>query len=202
MRVNINHLFPTPVIEYNIGRNFTEQEIEFMFSRKLKPNSTNSITLENKVLDSKELENIKSFVTECIKDYVDIAIAPKHKIHTYITESWVNVTEKGESHHIHKHPNSFISGVLYISADPEKDKILFHKKDSSYIFDVETDNFSLLNSNSWWLQAKSGVMYLFPSTLSHEVEKTTGDTVRVSLSFNTFIKGIIDTFMSTALTLE
>ena len=31
----------------------------------------------------------------------------------YLTESWVNKSEKGESHQMHTHPNSIISGSFY-----------------------------------------------------------------------------------------
>ena len=35
----------------------------------------------------------------------------------YITQSWVNVATKGENHHSHRHPNSMLSGVYYISPE-------------------------------------------------------------------------------------
>lgn len=198
----VHRLFPTPVIEYKLGREFTKQELNFMLTRDMKNNITNSVTVQSDILNFKEMENIKSFIIESIEDYVKTAICPKNNLTSYITESWLNITEKGQSHHPHTHPNGFISGVLYISADTEKDKIFFHRNNNLYILNVETDNFNDLNSYKWWMKASPGILYLFPSTLSHEVEITTSDVVRVSLSFNTFIKGVIDTHMSSALTLE
>jgi hypothetical protein len=46
----------------------------------------------------------------------------------YITQSWANYTKKNQYHHTHEHPNSFISGVLYINANEAHDKITMHKK--------------------------------------------------------------------------
>jgi uncharacterized protein (TIGR02466 family) len=202
MRVNINYLFPTPVIEYNIGRNFTEQEINFMFSRDLQKNIYNSVSAASNILESEELINLKVFISKCLEDYVKVALIPNNDVSPYITESWINVTKPGESHHRHMHPNSIISGVLYVSADKEKDRINFFRKDNMYILNVEAKEHTAINSSMWWLQAKPGTLYLFPSTLTHEVEETTSESLRISLSFNTFLKGVIDNSKSSSLVLE
>jgi hypothetical protein len=44
-----------------------------------------------------------------------------------LTQSWLNYTKPGQFHHKHAHPNSFISGVLYMKAARQRDKIYFYK---------------------------------------------------------------------------
>ena len=53
---------------------------------------------------------------------------------------------------------------------------------------LTTDNYNLYNSDSWWLEVEENSLILFPSSLTHAVEKIKTD-LRVSLSFNTFLKG-------------
>ena len=117
-------------------------------------------------------------------------VSPKHKIGLYTTESWLNFTKKGERHHKHHHPNSFISGVFYFNT-AKKDMICFHKK-SKNNFEIETDKFNLFNSNSWDLPVNSGQLVLFPSYLEHSVPVLKENVTRISLSFNTFIIGDIN----------
>ena len=48
-----------------------------------------------------------------------------------------------------------------------------------------------LNSESWWFEVGSGDLVLFPSNLEHMVETKVGNETRVSIAFNTFLKGHI-----------
>ena len=97
---------------------------------------------------------------------------------------------KGEFHHKHEHPNSFISGVLYIHTDSTKDKITFHRSGYKQL-QLATDTFDIYNSDSWWFNVKTGGLVLFPSSLTHHVEDVVADETRISLAFNSFIKGTL-----------
>jgi hypothetical protein len=78
--------------------------------------------------------------------------------------------------------------VLYIQAIKDDDRIYFHKSVYEQIV-VRTDNFNLYNSENWWLGVETGQLLLFPSSLVHSVVETV-DT-RISISFNTFLKGYV-----------
>jgi hypothetical protein len=88
------------------------------------------------------------------------------------------------------HPNSFVSGVFYPQSDKETDKIYFYK-DGYEPLKIPTQNYNNWNSDSWWLEADPGRLYLFPSSLNHMVETVNGTDTRISLSFNTFPVGIV-----------
>jgi uncharacterized protein (TIGR02466 family) len=102
----------------------------------------------------------------------------------------VKLYRKNQYHHKHQHPNSFISGVFYINSNKEFDKIKFFKEDYKTI-KPEVTNWNLYNSESWWFPVETGDIVLFPSSLSHCVEVKKGDNTRISLAFNTFVKGCV-----------
>jgi uncharacterized protein (TIGR02466 family) len=108
----------------------------------------------------------------------------------YITQSWANYTEQGQFHHKHAHPNSFISGVFYVQSDNAKDRIYFYKDGYSQL-KVPPKEWNLYNSDSWWFEAITGRLVLFPSSLTHMVVAVESEKTRVSLSFNTFLKGYV-----------
>jgi uncharacterized protein (TIGR02466 family) len=115
---------------------------------------------------------------------------PKNDIRAKITQSWINYTEKGEYHHKHRHPNSYLSGVLYINAKKPNDKIYFYKEGYRQ-FKFGIKEFNPFNSESWFFEVESLDIVIFPSHLEHMVVTAENNETRVSLSFNTFLSGNI-----------
>lgn len=147
------------------------------------------------------MAGLKKFVDDCVAEYFKAIHAPKNEVSLRITQSWLNYTKTGEFHHKHAHQNSFVSGVLYIKSEREKDKIYFYR-DGHQVIKLSTDNFNPYNSDSWWFDVGAGDLILFPSSLTHMVETVQGDE-RVSLAFNTFPVGYVGEEASlTALHLE
>jgi len=189
---NFELIFPTPVMFNSIERNFTKDELKYMHNHDTKTyqNVGNTVSLNNYILNEPELKHLKHFVQSQIEIYVAKVYKPRYPVKPYITQSWLNWTKKDEYHHKHEHPNSFISGVLYINADFKEDKIRFHKSGYQQI-KLVTDNHDVFNSESWWFSVKTGDIVIFPSSLTHNVEPVTANETRISLAFNTFLKGTI-----------
>jgi uncharacterized protein (TIGR02466 family) len=187
----INAIFPTPVLKSQLERGLSDKEIKAFndFGKDIRTNTGNMTSVSNYVLEHDDLQDLKAFFQHYLNVFVEKIIIPKTEFKLYITQSWLNYTKDGEYHHLHTHPNSVISGVFYISA--VGDKIIFNRKDPNYILDFETDNFQLFNSKSWFFEVKTNELFLFPSTLQHNVETRDNkkNDVRVSLAFNTFFKG-------------
>ena len=133
--ITIEALFPTPLMRTNLGENFSKKEIKFIneCQKNLINNSGNKTSLNNYVLNNKDLKNLKNKFNNCIKIYFNEIIKPKNKIKPYITQSWINYTEENQYHHTHEHPNSFISGVFYIDVDSKTDRINFYRKNQNLI---------------------------------------------------------------------
>ena len=55
----------------------------------------------------------------------------------------------------------------------------------------EIKEYNLYNSETWWFPVKTLDVVLFPSSLTHRVEVKQGTNTRISLAFNTFIKGTV-----------
>ena len=189
---NVNTLFPTPLVFTKLPRKFSNEEIAFVQKCLLNvtKNTGNTTSVDRYVLDEPVMANIKSFLQFYINYFMSNIEAPYNPVEAYITQSWLNYTQPGEFHHKHEHPNSYLSGVFYINADPDKDKIYFYKSGYKRI-NLPTEQFNQFNSESWWFNVGTCDLVIFPSYLTHMVEQTESKETRISLSFNTFLKGYI-----------
>ena len=194
IKPTVQNLFPTPIYTTKIDREFTKQELQFVSNQKNKctQNKGNINTKDNYILNRKEFKNIKKFLDKHCKDYLETIICPKDNIELYITQSWLNYTEKDQYHHQHSHPNSVVSGVLYFDSDKENDKILFSNTGYKQIVPtIDDTKFNLWNSATWFFPVETGDLFMFPSSTTHQVETKQGSNTRISLSFNTFYKGTV-----------
>jgi uncharacterized protein (TIGR02466 family) len=189
----ILELFPTAVLIENINRAFTEKEMLVFadIEKNIQENGFgNSISKSKSLLnDYDDLSDIKSFIEVCIKKYVDEVIKPSKPLDLEITSSFSQFTKNGESHIRHTHPNSILSGVIYIQTDPKTDAIYFNRHEASKHVDIFPSSFTNLNAHTMWIPAKMGEILIFPSNLTHGVEKVVYDGTRISLAFNTWVKG-------------
>lgn len=189
----ILNLFPTPVLASTFPRPFSEKEKKFFENIEVRENIGNLTSLHRNVLGEPELHEIFTHLNMLVQDYAEVIFDPANDIDVYITQSWINVTYPGKYHHRHNHPNSIISGVLYLNAVKHKDRIHFYKDDYSQI-SIKSKKHNDWNSSTWWADVGVGDILLFPSSLTHDVgmvESNTARESRISLSFNTFIKGSI-----------
>jgi hypothetical protein len=83
-----------------------------------------------------------------------------------------------------------VSGVLYLNVVKDVDHIVFHKND--YImFNFNTKGDNPYNTNMWRINVENGDLILFPSNLQHDVPFRDLDNIRISLSFNSYFKGVL-----------
>ena len=185
--MRIESLFPTPIGFWNLVLN--KDEIDFIRNLEQRPNQGNTTSKNNYLFREPEMERIAMFVQNCLDEYMKATYAPKHNVSPYITQSWANYTKPGQYHHKHAHPNSFISGCIYIAA--KADKIYFYREGYQQI-KLPTENYNPYNSETWWFEVNEGDVIIFPSSLTHMVETLEQNKdERISISFNTFLKGNI-----------
>ena len=87
--------------------------------------------------------------------------------------------------------HSLISGIFYVSADKKVDSVTFRK---SYLDDkikLNATKYNIFNSSTCTYPVETGNILLFRSSLGHGVDKKKGNNIRISLSFNIFIKGTV-----------
>ena len=199
---DIHNLFSIPLLKMSNKKGLTEKERKLVKKYKKESyfNFSHTYTKSNQVLLDKGFKEIKDFILLGIKTYVDNIIVPKNKLNFYITESWINYNNYKDFTHQHNHPNSIISGVYYIET-LEKDFIKFIKPKNEIRF--ESYSYNLYNSGAWDVPVINNLLILFPSHLEHNVGQNiqVPHKERISLAFNTFVKGPINDLFTESLCL-
>ena len=188
----IYDLFPSAIGHYQLNRDLTNDELNFVHNIEQKQSESNRSSASKYLFQTGQLNSIKSFCNESIQSYVADTLAPKDDVEFYITQSWSNYTKKGEYHHKHKHPNSFFSGVFYFQTELNRDVIMFYKESLREDHYFGAKDWNQYNSLTWEYPVTTGDLFLFPSNTLHNVPKIEQDGVeRISLSFNTYVCGEI-----------
>ena len=101
------------------------------------------------------------------------------KLEVFVSELFEN-----DSHPIHVHPNSKVSGILYLDTPEGSANIRFHDPRPFRNF-VSYPKLNDLDYEFVDLPAKQGWCYLWPAWLEHEVlPNHTGDKGRLAIVFN------------------
>jgi uncharacterized protein (TIGR02466 family) len=177
--------------------NLLPQEKEFILNSKENVFSNlggNFTSTNNQILENDCLKKLKSYFEQCINEYAYDGMKINKETEFYITQSWINFNSKGQSHHTHQHSNSIISGVFYVEGNDDC-PINFHRDAARPYFggnyEYKLDEYNYFNSKMWMVPNKKHHLILFPSTTLHSVENNNSDIERISLSFNTFMKGTV-----------
>jgi uncharacterized protein (TIGR02466 family) len=189
--IDIYPIFPVAVGATSIGK-ISDRVKTFVSELEYRPSVFNQTSKNTNILDAPEMAELKPKVEEAIASYFKQTVNTTEDCGLRITQSWAAKTENDQGHHIHNHPNSIFSGVFYVNVS-EGDEIRFHKHHrysnltpESY---AETNEY---NATYYNFGAHEGVLYIFPSELTHEVLNRSGkDKTRISVAFNTFYTGTI-----------
>ena len=94
----INSIFPTAIYMSKLNRKLTTLELKFVEKNKkdVYKNKGNITSNNNYILNEKPFLNIKKELDLRVKDYFEKIISPTDTITPYITQSWLNYTEKNQ----------------------------------------------------------------------------------------------------------
>ena len=175
----VYNIFPEPVYFSKLKRALTKEELKTInfYKEKTHKNEGNVVSNDTYVLENKSFKNLKKDLNKIIRDYFNEIVCTSDSIIPYVTQSWLNYTSINQYHHKHNHSNSYLSGIFY-------------KPHSAGIV-LEVGTYNTFNSKSWWFPVETGDVVLFPSSVSHGVDKKKGTNTRISLAFNVFFKGTI-----------
>ncbi len=191
----ITKLFPTPVYQ-NHDYTLNEDELKIInhVGAFAKLNDGNNLTSHERYLfdNYKELNNFKKYCQEQVNKFAHNILKIDTKQQFYITQSWVNVNTPDTFHHAHVHLNSLISAVYFVTGDSSPIRFQQSPLHSLFpMYELTVTEYNILNSDGWNMENKKDTLLLFPSSLKHYVPKNQQGFNRVSLSFNTFIRGVI-----------
>jgi len=194
----IQGIFATPIYMNRLRRDLTQEEFDFMSSCLHKNNSSNKISTNFYILDNPKLINLRRTLEYHLNFFYNSIWSPHLPSKIYITQSWLNFARKNEDHGAHRHPNSFLSGVFYVKARKNQDKIVFERSDYQTILPM-TNNPNQFNIPEHIVPVGTNDIVLFPSSLIHSVPKVSyEEDVRISLAFNSFIEGNIGESLTAA----
>ena len=193
MNNTIYPLFPYPLVVCGKNYEFTSSEKKFISELEMIDNIGNLMSKNDKVLDSEELSNLKRFIDEQILNFKKNLLQIKDENEIYITQSWINNANPDQFHPKHKHPNSIISGVMYLddNTDESLPPIRFYKTLDMFPLDFKFDGLNEFNASCREFDLAQGTLMLFPSLLEHDVAKNTSDRMRTSISFNIYVRGLV-----------
>jgi len=186
----IHHLFPTVLFSAQYHKPIKKEILEFTTQQEWIKNTYNLSSKNTFVLKNPLFKKIRKFIQYNIDWYLHNIIKPHWQVKMQITQSWLNASNKGEAHHQHSHANGYLSGVFYINAN-DTDNISFHRDVNHYSLNIHSEKLDINNSCNWTMPVKTGLLYIFPSTLGHNVNPVQGENTRMSLAFNVFPTGVL-----------
>ncbi len=105
---------------------------------------------------------------------------------------WANIMKKDDVHEFHTHAMSSVSGTYYVQTSGDTSAIIFedpafHRKMYEVPVDArkkQTGEPPYYNYNNWYRKPAADTLLMWPSWLSHRVERQRKDVERISVSFN------------------
>ncbi len=151
-------------------------------------------SVDKNVLDRPDFQGLRAVVMREIDIYTRELLAVNKGAEFYITNSWVNIHQRGQSAVGHVHHNSLISGVLYLKVSDSTGDLVFHRDALSLLpfppsLSLDMDSFNIYNCKSWGIRPKTNEICLFPSVIMHSVDANQSDEERWCLAFNVFVRG-------------
>jgi uncharacterized protein (TIGR02466 family) len=132
------------------------------------------------VLEEKQHATLKKIIDAEIYEYANNIMKYNSKFN--ITTSWFTEVDTKERGDLHKHTNSFLSGVLYLNVNKKSGNITFEKFTDE--ISVTCTEYNKLNGKTYSIQPENGLILLFPSKLWHSVGYNESEQIRNSLAFN------------------
>lgn len=151
---------------------------------------------ENNLI-SYQLKNdaMESWINDCLKELQqDKFVGSCYDLK--VTTIWANKANKLQFHHKHFHPNSIVSGILYLNVNEGYGKTNFYLKDPWW--KIHNDGYlKLLDTNTndaaveivAQAEPEEGKMIMFPSMIWHSVQPHKNMSERLTVSFNSYFRG-------------
>jgi uncharacterized protein (TIGR02466 family) len=189
----LNLLFPIPISKVNLNYKLSEIHAEELFNVEIPKtiiNDSDTYQGQNsKILDNPIFFELKQKLQEELNNYVKQIF--DYTCEIYITHSWINLNPSGTGHAAHTHTNSVFSGVYYLIVPPDCGPGLTFYNPRTPMFNFIPNENNMYNSSSWNINVSAGDLLLFPSEIYHGVNKNKSQSPRVTLGFNTFVRGHI-----------
>ena len=184
-------LFPTPLLRVPgaLERTLVAGLVAHFTARATTVNNSSAKLSHTEMLqpsDSPLLVEVAAQITPKLVDFGVLMFG--ERLGWSVKEMWVNLLDNGGRQAMHNHANSFISGVLYLTATHPDARTVFMKSPGGTDFSFKNDHAGVTlgpySADKWISPApEPGDMVLFPSYLMHAVPPNPGER-RITLAFN------------------
>lgn len=192
IEAQLTEAFSVPIMLVDTDYGISESEMEYILDSEYDPNSGGNLTsTDRSILDNQELSGLRGLVDTAIDVYAKDLLQWVPDNNLYVTQSWVNKNSKGTQHSSHTHPNSFISGILYLTDDPTP-TVFSQRFNHMFPLDmpcVEENAYNQRFRKYEIRPERKGQIILFPSSVEHFVPSNLSNEERMTLSFNTWARG-------------
>ena len=186
--VNVTHtyqLFPTLIHEfiYEVDEDLKSSIKNQDITRYKKSHTCNS---NNKNLHLEpEFKGFVNKIMSTTKDIIEVYQWSYDKLE--ITNMWINISQKGDSHMPHNHSNNIFSGVWYPFNNKITPIFFYDPRQVANFWSPRKVMGNGHNSNVSTFHNRQSLGLIFPSWLVHCVPPA--DDTRVSISWNMLVRG-------------
>lgn len=184
-------IFPTPFMRApgTLGAPLVARLIEHFTAQATRDNNSSTNLSHTEMLrpnDSPLLAEVAALTAPKLVEFGVHLFG--ERLRWALKEMWVNVLDTGGRQAMHNHANSFISGVVYLTATHKSSQTVFMKSPGGTEFSFKNDHAGVtpgeFSADKWLSPApEPGDLVLFPSYLMHAVPPNQGGR-RITLSFN------------------
>jgi len=186
---DVFNLFPSPVFKTYVSEDIDyDSVLNFILNNKPGQIRSDSFSTRDDLQNAPELKELCSYVLKLCDQIADIQTLIRKEL--YITSMWANVAKSESYYHPqHIHPNSYLSGIVYIKGPKQCAGTMFHDpRPAVQVLEPDYKTSSILNMSRFESSFESGKVLIFPSWLPHSVMASSApyeqDDVRITLSFN------------------
>lgn len=186
----VANIFPTVLAKYS---NFNYEKINEKIIDLLEKEPYGKFSSPFQTLDN-HLELRQEY--KDLYDWFDIILEDYKKTFEYSCEkfkiilSWANKADQHASHKTHIHPNSFLSGVYYLSENPSP--TYFEDPRYQNRTGMHVASSSPIGAEVWPCSAENGSCIIFPSWLPHFTKAQPFEGLRHTISFNAIPTGTLN----------
>lgn len=203
--MNIAEIFPTPIFvdnysEKDFVKNLILKEIktrnpeQHLCSPELLHYGN---TVENSIFKNKQFKSFKRWCEKSCEKFITEILGYALEDGVFVTDSWINVCNKGGFQQPHFHVNSFISGTYYVNFDKESghSPLTFQSPSNSTYISKPSINLEKIQPTPYTADSncypQNGDLVLWQSHLLHGHFGNEADD-RISVSMN-FMPKVIST---------
>ena len=185
---------PTVIYKNTIAHQTTDEQFEYLDKLTI---SDVVLSEEMHLLDKDIFADLRWEVVQNLRHYEKHICGYVDNPTLDITESWYRETVPGNHQDRHRHPNSMLSGVLYLQVPEQSEEYsgivieTGHFQFPNFQFEYQCQS-NKYNTQSVYIPVKTGEMIIFPSWMEHYVATNQSATEsRKVIAFNTFMRGKI-----------